>query len=247
MSAEEIHAEVIAESIALAKQQEKAQRVESTSSQLALFDDVEAENSAAVLELKVEAEQLVVAPVPMVAENRTAGVLAVMTSPLRLPIVAMPIHSLLGSSTTASFANLELVQFEAMDLDAQLDKLEKLSSSPGKAKSKVVEEAMERLKIWQSTELELDEGREAIDQLMKDLDLLHRQNMAPKPILEMSLGLARDVLNLHYRAEFCKATHEANLVDYAKQKAKLDRMVAGYKEAKATAGKLEKQIEELQK
>ncbi|CAL9019084.1 unnamed protein product, partial [Prunus brigantina] len=54
---------------------------------------------------------------------------------------------------------------------------------------------------------------------MKDLDLLHRQNIAPKPILEMSLGLARDVLNLHDR----------------------------YKEAKATADKLEKQIEELQK
>ncbi|CAL2277713.1 unnamed protein product [Prunus armeniaca] len=58
-----------------------------------------------------------------------------------------------------------------------------------------MEKAMERLKIWQSTELELDEYREAIDQLMKDLDLLHRQNMAPKPILEMSLCLSRDVLN----------------------------------------------------
>ncbi|KAI5311280.1 hypothetical protein L3X38_000118 [Prunus dulcis] len=64
---------------------------------------------------------------------------------------------------------------------------------------------------------------------MKDLDLLHRQNMALKPILKMSLGLARDVLNLHDRyedlkptfktSEFCKATHKVNLVDYAKQKA----------------------------
>ncbi|CAL8090258.1 unnamed protein product [Prunus armeniaca] len=72
---------------------------------------------------------------------------------------------------------------------------------------------------------------EAIDQLMKDLDLLHRQNMAPKPILEMSLGLARDVLNLHDRyedlkptfktSEFCKATHETNLADFAKQKKQL--------------------------
>ncbi|CAL8988833.1 unnamed protein product [Prunus brigantina] len=116
---------------------------------------------------------------------------------------------------------------------------------------------MERLKIWQSSELELGEDREAFDQLMKDLDLLHRQNMAPKPILEMSLGLARDVLNLHDRyedlkptfktSEFCKATHEANLADFAKQKAELDQMVVGYKEAKATADKLEKQIEELQK
>ncbi|CAL2270530.1 unnamed protein product [Prunus armeniaca] len=66
-----------------------------------------------------------------------------------------------------------------MDLDAQLDRLEMLSPPVGKAKSKAVEEAMERLKIWQSTELELDEDREAIDQLMKDMDLLHRQNMAP--------------------------------------------------------------------
>ncbi|CAL2240403.1 unnamed protein product [Prunus armeniaca] len=81
--------------------------------------------------------------------------------------------------------------------------------------------------------------------------------MAPKPILEMSLGLARDVLNLHDRyedlkptfktSEFCMATHEANLADFAKQKAELDQMVAGYKEAKATADKLEKQIAELQK
>ncbi|CAL8152306.1 unnamed protein product [Prunus armeniaca] len=101
------------------------------------------------------------------------------------------------------------------------------------------------------------EDKEAIDQLMKDLDLLHRQNMAPKPKLEMSLSLARDALNLHDRyedlkpsfktSEFCKATHEANLADFAKQMAELDQMVAGYKEAKSTAEKLEKQIEELQK
>ncbi|CAL8990240.1 unnamed protein product [Prunus brigantina] len=169
----------------------------------------------------------------------------------------MPIHSLPGSSTTTSFADPELVEFEAMDLDAQLDKLEKLSSTPGKAKSKAMDEAMERVKIWQSTELELDENKEAIDQLMKDLDLLHRQNMAPKPVLEMSLDLARDVLNLHDRykdlkptfktSEFCKATHKANLADYAKQKVELDQKVAGYKEAKATTDKLEKQIKELQK
>ncbi|CAL2257649.1 unnamed protein product [Prunus armeniaca] len=124
------------------------------------------------------------------------------------------------------------VRHDTNKLDAQLDKLEKLSSTPSKAKSKAVEEAMERLKIWQ-------------------------QNISPKPILEMSLGLARDVLNLHDRyedlkptfktSEFCKATHEANLADFAKQKAELDQMVSGYKEAKATADKLEKQIEELQK
>ena len=169
----------------------------------------------------------------------------------------MSIHSFPGSSATTSFADPELEEFEAMDLDAQLDRLEKLSSPPGKAKSRAVEEAMERLKIWQSTELELDQDKEAFDQLMKDLDLLHRQNMAPKPILEMGLSLARDVLNLHDRyedlrptfktSEFCKATHEANLADFARQKTELDQMVAGYKEAKATADKLEKQIEELQK
>ncbi|KAI5351098.1 hypothetical protein L3X38_003989 [Prunus dulcis] len=117
------------------------------------------------------------------------------TSPLKPSIVVMPIHSLPGSSTTASFADPELVEFEAMDLDAQLDKLEKLSSTHGKAKSKALDEAMERVKIWQSTELKLDENREAVDELMKDLDLLHRQNMAPKPILEISLGLTGDVLN----------------------------------------------------
>ncbi|CAL2247852.1 unnamed protein product [Prunus armeniaca] len=72
-------------------------------------------------------------------------------------------------------------------------------------------------------ELDLDENKEAIDQLMQDLDLLHRQNVAPRPILEISLDLARDVLNLHNRyedlqpsfkaSEFCKATHEAKLAE----------------------------------
>ncbi|CAL8993763.1 unnamed protein product [Prunus brigantina] len=163
----------------------------------------------------------------------------------------MPIHSLPGSSATASFADPELAEFEAMDLDAQLDRLEMLSSPVGKAKSKAVEEAVERLKIWQSTELELDEGREAIDQLMKDLDLLHRQNIAPKPILEMSLGLARDVLNLHdcyedlkptfKTSEFCKATHEANCRQIGEAEGRTGS------DAKATADKLEKQVAELQK
>ncbi|CAL2229285.1 unnamed protein product [Prunus armeniaca] len=277
--AEEIPAKVIAESISLAKQQEEeAQRAEPTSLELALFDDEEAEHSAAaqmpmeqsklsILEPTEQADLLVAAPEPEVEAStavpglvvevpRTAGVLAVMTSPLKPPIVVMPIHSLPASSSTASYPDPELAEFEAMDLDAQLDKLEKLNSTPGKAKSKEME-AMERLKIWQSTELELDEDREVVDQLMKDLNLLHRQNMAPKPILEMSLGLSRNVLNLHDRyedlkptfktSEFYKATHEANLADYAKQKAELDQMVTGYKKAKATADKLKKQIGELQK
>ncbi|BBG93821.1 autoinhibited Ca2+-ATPase 11, partial [Prunus dulcis] len=185
------------------------------------------------------------APVVVVEVPKAVGVLAAVSSPLKPPIVAMPIHSFPGSSATASFADPELEEFEAMDLDAQLDRLEKLSSPPSRAKSRVVEEAMERLKIWQSTELEFDQDKGALDQLMKDLDLLHRQNMAPKPILEMGLSLARDVLNLHDRyedlrptfktSEFCKATHEANLADFARQKTELDQMVAGYKEARATA------------
>ncbi|CAL2266457.1 unnamed protein product [Prunus armeniaca] len=137
-----------------------------------------------------------------------------------------------SSLATVSFADPELAKFEAMDLDAQLDRLDKLSSTHGKAKSKVVDEAVDRVKIWQSTKLDLDENREAVDQLMKDLDLLHRENMAPRPILELNLGLARDVLNLHTRyedlkpsfnaSEFCKVTHEANLGNYAKHKAELD-------------------------
>ncbi|CAL8117907.1 unnamed protein product [Prunus armeniaca] len=270
---EEIPAEVIAERIALARKQQEDIGAELTNSELALFDDPEAEHSNVVpaaedqaeqsgSEPVEQAEQVVAAPetvvkvaaaVPsfMVEIPKTVGTLAVRTTSLQPPIVAV------SSSATASFADPELAEFEAMDLAAQLDKLEKLSSPVGKIKSKAVEEAMERLKIWQFTEVELDEDREAFDQLMKDLDLLHRQNMAPKPILEMSLVLARDVLNLHDRyedlkptfktSEFCKATHEANLADFAKQKTELDQMVVGYKEAKATANKLEKQIAEIQK
>ncbi|CAL8119309.1 unnamed protein product [Prunus armeniaca] len=117
-------------------------------------------------ELEVEAEHFVVVPVPEVAENKIIGVLSVVTSPFKPPFVAMPIHSFPGSPTTASFDDPELAEFEAMDLDAQLDKLEKLSSTSGKAKSK----AVDRMKIWQSTELDLDKNQEAVDQLMKDLD-----------------------------------------------------------------------------
>ncbi|CAL2240296.1 unnamed protein product [Prunus armeniaca] len=257
---EEIPAEVIAESIALAQKQQEDTRAGLTSSELALFEDPKAEHStAAVVVPEAGAEVDASAPEVIsfqVEVPRFVGALSVVTSPLKPPIIVMPIHSLPSSSATASFADPELAEFEAMDLDAQLDKLEMLSSPVGKAKSKAVMKAMERLKIWQSNELELDEDREAIDQLMKDLDLLHRQNMAPKPILEMSLRLARDVPNLHDRyedlkpsfrtSEFYKATHEANLADFAKQKAELDQMVAGDKEAKSTVDKLEKQIEELQ-
>ncbi|CAL9000949.1 unnamed protein product [Prunus brigantina] len=153
-------AKMLKKSIALAQKQQETQRAELTSSELALFEDAEAEHSIAVLaeqsvsEPVEQAELPVAAPEPEVevaaaAEvTRTAGILAVVTSPLKPPVVAMPIHSLPGSSTTASFADPELAEFEAMDLDAQLDKLEKLSSTPGNAKSKVVDEAMERVKIW---------------------------------------------------------------------------------------------------
>ncbi|CAL2259905.1 unnamed protein product [Prunus armeniaca] len=245
MEEEEIPAEVIAESIALAQKQQEDTRAWLTSLGLALFEDPEVEHSIAVPAAEEQIGQSVSEPVDqavgvpeagaevdafapevMVEVPKSVGSLLVVTSPLKPPIVAMPIHSLLGSSATASFADPELAEFEAMDLDAQLDRLEMLSSPVGKAKSKAVKEAMERLKIWQSNELELDEDREAIDQLMKDLDLLHRHNMSPKPILEMSLGLARDVLNPHDHyedfkptfktSEFCKATHEANLADFAK-------------------------------
>ncbi|CAL9019676.1 unnamed protein product [Prunus brigantina] len=244
---EEIPAEVIAESIALAQKQQEETKAELTSSELALFENPEAEQSTTspqprirargTAELAYFSSEAVVniataAPEVVVEVPRSASVRAVVTSPLKPPIVAMPIHSLPGSSATASFADPEAAEFEAMDLDAQPDKLEKLSSPPSKAKSGAVEEAMERPKIW-------------------------RLNMAPRPIREMSLGSARDVLNLYDRyedlkpsfktSEFCKVTHEANLADFAKQKAELDQMVAGYKEAKATADKLEKQIDELQK
>ncbi|CAL2259634.1 unnamed protein product [Prunus armeniaca] len=134
---EEIHAEVIAKSIALA---------EPTSSELALFDDEEAEHFAeaqmpmeqsklSILEPKEHADLLVAASKPEVEASAA------------VPRFVMPIHSLPASSATASYADPELAEFEVMDLDSQLDKLEKLSSTPWKAKSKAVEEAMERLKI----------------------------------------------------------------------------------------------------
>ncbi|CAL8174388.1 unnamed protein product [Prunus armeniaca] len=216
------------------------------------FEAVEAGRSAAASAPDIEAEHSAAASAGPVAEVQTAGVVAVVTSPLKPPIVAMPIHSIPSSPATASFAGPELAEFEAMYLDAQLDRLEQLFSNPSKAKSRAVDEAVDRVRIWQSTELDLDEGGEAIDQLMQDLDLLHKQNVAPRPILEISLGLARDVLNLHncyedlkplFKAsEFCQATHEANLADYKKQKAELDTMVADYKETKTDADKLEKHI-----
>ncbi|BBN68985.1 autoinhibited Ca2+-ATPase 11 [Prunus dulcis] len=277
---DEIPAEVIVESIALAQKQQKGPSAELTSSELALFEDAEAEHSTAIPEAEEQAELTVVVPEAEVGTTAAApvvvlqsfpvevpkatGALAAVSSPPKPPIVAvslynseMPIHSLPGSSATASLLTQNWKSLKLWTWMLNWTGWKKLSSPPSKAKSRAVQEAMERLKIWQSTELEFDEDKGVLDQLMKDLDLLHRQNMAPKPILEMGLSLARDVLNLHDRyedlkptfktSEFCKATHEANLADFARQKAELDQMVAGYKEAKATADKLEKQIEELQK
>ncbi|KAI5347519.1 hypothetical protein L3X38_015398 [Prunus dulcis] len=122
-----------------------------------------------------------------VEENKTAGSSAVVTHSLKPPIVAIPIHSIPGSSTKAFFADPELAEFEAMDLDAQLDRLEKLEATPSEAKSRAMDEAMERVSIWQSTKLDMDETKKAVDQLMKDLDLLHSENMAPTPIPERNL------------------------------------------------------------
>ncbi|CAL2271606.1 unnamed protein product [Prunus armeniaca] len=84
-----------------------------------------AELPVASLEPKVE----VAAAVPglVVEKDRTAGVLIVAISPLKPPIVAMPIHSLPGSSTTTSFADPELAEFEAMDLDLSWTNLTSLA------------------------------------------------------------------------------------------------------------------------
>ncbi|BBN69408.1 autoinhibited Ca2+-ATPase 11 [Prunus dulcis] len=177
---DEIPAEVIAESIALAQKQQKGPSAELTSSELALFEDAEAEHSTAVPEAEDQMEPSASDPVDqaeltVVVPEAEVGQLQLLLwlwwkclkplvpwprcpAPSKPPIVAMPIHSLPGSST-ASFADPELEEFEAMDLDAQLDRLEKLSSPPSKAKSRAVQEAMERLKIWQSTELEFDEDK----------------------------------------------------------------------------------------
>ncbi|CAL9005348.1 unnamed protein product, partial [Prunus brigantina] len=98
-----------------------------------------------------------------VEKDGTGGELVVVTSPLKPMIMAMPLHSVPGSSTTTSFADPELVEFKAMDLEAQLQKLEKLGATPNKAKSKAVDEAVSRIRIWQSAELDLDGNKEIID------------------------------------------------------------------------------------
>ncbi|CAL8116914.1 unnamed protein product [Prunus armeniaca] len=128
---------MIALIISHAKKEQEVQSTELTSSELDLFDELEAEHSVAVPDLEVE-------------KDRILGELAVVTSPLKPPVVDIPIHFVPGSSTIASFADPELAEFEAMDLDDQLDKLDKLGATPSKAKSKVVDEAVDRVRIWQS-------------------------------------------------------------------------------------------------
>ncbi|CAL2270831.1 unnamed protein product [Prunus armeniaca] len=68
--------------------------------------------------------------------------LAVVTSSLKPMVMAV------GSSETASHVDPELAEFEAMDLEAQLLKIEELGETLSKAKSKVVDEAMDRIRIW---------------------------------------------------------------------------------------------------
>ncbi|VVA36191.1 PREDICTED: LOC109946780, partial [Prunus dulcis] len=106
----EIPTEVIAESIAVAQKQQEIPRAELTSLELALFEDAEAEHSTAILapeeqakqsvsEPVDQAEQMVAVPEPevkvaaavsdlMVEVPSIAGVLAVVTSLLKPPIVA---------------------------------------------------------------------------------------------------------------------------------------------------------------
>ncbi|CAL8082549.1 unnamed protein product [Prunus armeniaca] len=111
---EEIPAEVIAESIALAQKQQEKTRAELTSSELALFEDLEAEYSTAAPAAEGQAGQSVSEPVDQAVVVPEAGV--EVDAPA--PEVMMPIHSLPGSSATASFADPELEEFEALDLDA---------------------------------------------------------------------------------------------------------------------------------
>ncbi|CAL2239135.1 unnamed protein product [Prunus armeniaca] len=156
-------------------EEEEAQRIGPTSSELAIFDVVEAEHSAAVLEPEVEANHSIDVPVPEVEEERTVGTLAVVTSPFKPPIVVIPIHSVPGSSTTTSFANPELAEFEDMDLDAQLDKLEKLNSSPCKAKSKAVAEAVDRKAELDVLVANYNETKFTADKLEKHIEELQKQ------------------------------------------------------------------------
>ncbi|BBH05133.1 autoinhibited Ca2+-ATPase 11 [Prunus dulcis] len=121
----------------------KGSGAELTSSELALFEDAEAEHSTAAPEAEDQversvsdpvdqAELTVVVPEAEVGTTAAAPVVVVEVPKAAGALAAMPIHSFPGSSATASFADPELEEFEAMDLDAQLDRLEKLSSPPAR-------------------------------------------------------------------------------------------------------------------
>ncbi|CAL2256414.1 unnamed protein product [Prunus armeniaca] len=167
----------------------------------------EVEHSIAVPKLEVEAEHFVVVPVPEVAENKTTGILAVVTSPSSLPLWLCP--SIL-SQVHLPWLPLLIQNWQSLKLWTGLPSWTNWRSlAPLMAR----QNPRQWMRQWIG------------------------ENMAPRPILEISLGMARDVLNLHNRyedlkpsfkaSEFCKATHEANLVDYQKQRAELDQMVAG--------------------
>lgn len=76
----------------------------------------------------------------------------------------MPISSFAGKQTSP-FVDPKMVEWEVMDLEAQLLKIKELEETPSKFRSKAVSESIERVKIWQTIELGLNKNKEAIDQL----------------------------------------------------------------------------------
>ncbi|BBG97052.1 hypothetical protein Prudu_006054 [Prunus dulcis] len=196
---DEIPAEVIAESIALAQKQQKDAEAEHSTAAPEAEDRVEPSVSDPV----DQAELTVVVPEAEVGTTAAAPVVVCLRLLVLWPLYPAPEAShcrckclfirFPGSSATASFADPELEEFEAMDLDAQLDRLEKLSSPPSKAKSRAVQEAMERLKIWQSTELEFGK--------IKGLWTCCIDRTWLQSLFLRWAKLARDVLNLHDRYE----------------------------------------------
>lgn len=129
--------------------------------------------------------------------------------------------------------------------------------TPSKAKSRAVDEALGRIRIWQATEVLLDDGKEVIEQLIKDLNLLHKENIALHSILKMSLNLTRDVGAAFDKYEdlrpslkdfeFYNATYDTNLANYQKQKFELDLMLKDFKSTRSAVGELRGHIENLQK
>lgn len=80
-----------------------------------------------------------------------------------------------------------------MDLESQLLKIQKLGATPSKSKSKAEDEAKDRTRVWQITEMDLDESKDMVDQLMKDLDMHTEKTWLLTQL--WSLGLARDIAN----------------------------------------------------